>query len=364
MMKKENDFRTKGISFLSGKVIVFPRNCFSIKKGKYMVSIKDVAGKAGVATSTVSKVLNDYPNVSKDTKKKVLDAIKALNYVPNAVASALSSKQSGRVAILMNQSTQTTAIDEIDMQYLSGAIVKAKELGLDVITIFFSMISDKDVSEIINYLRSQSITGLVIYGLSKDDKTLMELVKREEFKCVLIDAPLVNASTSCVWVDQARAQYDVAKSVLATNPAKSILYISGKENGFVSEERTKGIKRLCDEEGIALKVICGNFSELQARNITLEHGKDYDMIECASDIMAIGAMKALIDMDIFRPVSGFDGITLMGYVGKQMTTVKQNFSNLSAIAMEEIRDLIRGSEGREIISEHEIVRIKYTDIIN
>jgi len=328
-----------------------------------MVSIKDVATKAGVATSTVSKVLNNYPNVSEDTKKKVNEAIRELNFVPNAVASALSSKQSGRVAILMNQKTQTTAIDEIDMQYLSGGIVKAKELGLDVITIFFSMIQDKNVDEIINYLKSQSITGLVIYGLSKDEKNLIELVKREDFKCVLLDAPIVNKSTSCVWIDQEKAQYEVVKKLLSKNPAKSILYISGKENGFVTEGRRKGIEKLCLEENIELVEKCGNFSELQARNIVLDCGSDFDMIVCASDLMAIGAMKALTEMDIFRPVSGFDGITLMGYVGKQMTTVRQNFNKLSATAMEEIHKLINGEDGRFVVEEHEIVRLKYLDII-
>ena len=328
-----------------------------------MYSIKDVADKAGVATSTVSKVLNNYPNVSAATKKKVNEAIKELNYVPNAVAAALSSKQSSRVAILMNQTTQTTAIDEIDMQYLTGAIVKAKELGLDVITIFFSMLQDKTVDEIAIYLRSQSVKGLVIYGLSREDKTLIELINREEFKCVLIDAPIVNPSTSCVWINQAQAQYDVAKSVLSTNPARSILYISGKENGFVTAERRKGMQRLCEESGIELTEMCGNFSELQARNITMEHANNFDMIVCASDIMAIGAMKALTEMDIFRPVCGFDGITLMGYVGKQMATVKQDFYRLSSIAMSEIRDLLNGGEGREVISEQEIVRLQYLDII-
>ena len=63
-----------------------------------MVSIKDVARHAGVAISTVSKVLNNYPNVSEDTREKVNGAIRELGYVPNAVAAALSSKRSARVA--------------------------------------------------------------------------------------------------------------------------------------------------------------------------------------------------------------------------------------------------------------------------
>ena len=103
-----------------------------------MASIRDVAQKAGVAISTVSKVLNQYPNVSEETKAKVNEAIRELNFTPNTIASALSSKQAGRVALLLNLNTQTQAIDEIDMQYISGAINKAQEMKLDVITVFFN----------------------------------------------------------------------------------------------------------------------------------------------------------------------------------------------------------------------------------
>ena len=112
-----------------------------------MVSIRDVAKHAGVAISTVSKVLNHYPNVSEETKEKVNTAIRELNFVPNTIAAALSSKQSGRVALIMSLNTQTQAIDEIGMQYLQGAIGECRELGLDVITVFYSMIRDKNPEE-------------------------------------------------------------------------------------------------------------------------------------------------------------------------------------------------------------------------
>ena len=56
--------------------------------------------------------------------------------------------------------------------------------------------------------------------------------------------------------------------------------------------------------------------------------------------MAIGAMKALIDMDIYRPVCGFDGVSLMGYAGKQMHTVRQDFQNIAARAVEELSRLM------------------------
>lgn len=328
-----------------------------------MISIRDVARHAGVAISTVSKVLNNYPNVSEETRVKVNKAVEELNFVPNSVAAALSSKQAGRVALLMNLNQKTQAIDEIGMQYIAGALNKAMELNLDVITLFLFMFRDKTTEELIRYLKSQSIAGIIIYGISKEDRVLHKLIESQTFKCVVIDAPLVNESTSSVWIDHRKAQYEVAKKTIVENNCKNILYISGKKNGYVTDERLAGMEDLADELNLKLMVQNGEFSELQARNITKQFAIDKDAVVCASDLMAIGAMKALTEMDIFRPVCGFDGIMLMGYVGKQMNTVSQNFSGISQRSMEELQLLLDGEAGRSVRTPYSLVRMKYEDII-
>ena len=296
-------------------------------------------------------------------KKKVNQAVKELNFVPNSVAAALSSKQSGRVAILLNLSNESQAVDEINMQYMSGTIGRAVELNLDVITIFYSMLQNKNLEEVIRYLQVQSITGLIIFGMSKEDKVLHKLIAAQVFKIVLVDAPMVNGTTSSVWIDQEQAQYDVAKKTVLENQGKSILYLTGKKNGYVTDERLKGIRRLAGELSLSLLVRNGEFSELQARKHTFKYAKKKDVVVCASDLMAIGAMKALIEMDIFRPVCGFDGIVLMGYAGKQMNTVRQNFKRIAAEAVTELKRLIDGGIGQQIVLDYELVRMKYMDII-
>lgn len=328
-----------------------------------MVSIKDVAKKAGVAISTVSKVLNNYPNVSEVTRQKVEEAVKELNFVPNSVAAALSSKKAGRIALLVNLNVSAQAIDEIDMRYISGALQKAMELKFDVITLFFFMFKDKTVDELIRYLQSQSITGIIIYGLSKEDIVIHELIEKQIFKCVAIDAPLMNDQTSCVSIDHVKAQYEVAKKTVEENTGNKILYIAGKKNGYVTDDRITAMKMLADDLDLVLDIKYGEFSEKDARNITFKYGKKSNIVVCASDLMAIGAMKALQEMDIFRPVCGFDGTTLMGYVGQQMNTVKQDFEALSAKAVEELNNLYDGQKGRLVMMPHELVQINYTDII-
>uniref|UniRef100_UPI004056E556 LacI family DNA-binding transcriptional regulator n=1 Tax=Acetatifactor sp. TaxID=1872090 RepID=UPI004056E556 len=328
-----------------------------------MVSIKEVAKHAGVAISTVSKVINGYPNISEETKKRVQQAIKELNYIPNSLAAALSSKQNSRVALILDPRRQTQAVDQICMQYLLGAMDKAKELNLDVVTIFTSMIAGMSAEEVTTYLRSLSISGIVIYCLSKEDKTLQKLIQGQQFACVVVDAPIVNERTTSVSIDHEQAQYDVAKKTVQDDNCKRVLYIAGRKDGYVAEQRIKGMKRLAEDLELSLLIRQGDFSELTARNIVLKYAKNKDVVVCASDLMAIGAMNALIDMDIFRPVCGFDGITLMGYVGKQMNTICQDFYHISSRALQEVSLLMNGKPGREVIMPHSIVKMYYKDII-
>ena len=133
-----------------------------------MASIKDVARQAGVAISTVSKVLNGYTGVSEKTKERVNEVIEELNFTPNAMAAALSSRKSGRVALLLNLEEGRAAVDEIDLQYLAGAIHRARELKMDVVTLFFSMLEDKGLEEVVNYLKAQGIEGIILYGMERD----------------------------------------------------------------------------------------------------------------------------------------------------------------------------------------------------
>lgn len=138
-----------------------------------MVTINDVAKKAGVGVSTVSKVMNNYDNISEATKKKVWDVVEELNYIPNSIASALSSKNSRRVGLVVFINNHRQAIDEINMQYLFGAMNRSKELKLEVVTIFSTELDNKSTQDIKKYFASLRVGALIIYGLSKENKESM-----------------------------------------------------------------------------------------------------------------------------------------------------------------------------------------------
>ena len=329
-----------------------------------MVStIKDVAKLAAVSTSTVSKVLNNYDRISEETKNRVLEAVKELNFIPNSTAASLSSKKHNKVALFIYVNDLKQAIDEINMQYLLGAFNKAKELNLEVITIFNPMVSNLNSQELIIYLKSLSINGIIIYGLNKEDTVLLDIIQSEEFFISMVDAPMLNSKTSSIMIDHKLGQYEVAKAMIEPKYDRKILYLAGKRNAYVTDMRIEGIKELADEYHCELRIEYADFSEKKAYELVKKIGSNFNCIVCASDLMAIGAMNALISMNIYRRCCGFDGITLMGYAGKQMLTCKQDFNELSQAAVQEMANLLNGEEARTVILEHEIVQIKYEDVV-
>ena len=82
------------------------------------------------------------------------------------------------------------------------------------------------------------------------------------------------------------------------------------------------------EDNVELIVKYADFLEDRAEEIAMEYGKDVDVIVCASDLMAVGAKSAMKQMQINKPICGFDGISLMEYAGHGIYTVNQDFSQI------------------------------------
>lgn len=329
-----------------------------------MASINDIAKKAGVAKSTVSKVLNHYDAVSDATREKVEKAIKELGYVPNAAAISLSKKNFHKVALIIDMNYFKQAIDEIDIHYLFGAFEKAREYQIDAVTFFTSQLAHMKAEEIIRYLKSQGITGFIVYSLSHDNLSLYDVIMSREFEVVVVDSPLMSEKISSVSVDHYRGQYEVAKKAIKNVKCDTVLYIACGSDGYVTDERMSAMRRLKEQDKFELIVEYADYSEKKARDITFRRGREADVIVCASDLMAIGAAYALQEMGIVRPVSGYDGITLMGYTRIPMYTLKQDFKKLSMVAFEELVRLMEGENGRHVTVESKVVSIQYEDVIS
>lgn len=330
-----------------------------------MARINDVAKRAGVSTSTVSKVLNNYKNIRQETRERVIQAAQELNYVPNAIASALSSKNEKRIAVVVFINLKRQAIDEINMQYLFGSFNQAQKHGIELITVFSNVFEDMNKNEIIQYFKSMRIQTMIVYGLHKEEERFSEIIAEEHFKMVIVDVPLQGEKISYLMIDHHKAQYDIAKQMIEENktPVNHVLYLAGRRDGYVTDLRLQGVTEVCQEMGIELDAHYADFSEKKAIDIVTENAHKTDVVVCASDLMAIGAVHALDRLNIFKPVCGYDGIKLLGYVDYKIKTVHQDFFNIAQSAVDEAKELMNGQKGRAIMLDYEIGTVEYLDVI-
>ena len=328
-----------------------------------MTSINDIARMAGVSKSTVSKVLNQYDSVSDQTRRKVEQAVRALNYVPNAAAISLSKKNFHRVGLIVDMTYYKQAVDEIDILYLFGAFEKAGEYQMEAVTFFTSQFAHMSGDDMIRYLKSQGITGIIVYSLARENVKLYNVIMSKEFKAVVVDSPIVSQMISSVSVDHYKGQYEVAKKAVESGTGSTVLYIACGPDGYMTDARLAAMRRLKEERNLELIVEYADYSEKKAREITFARGREADVIVCASDLMAIGAACALEEMGVRRPVSGYDGITLMGYMRTPMYTLKQDFKKISSTAFLELVLLFEGGTGRHVTMEAKVVQIFYKDVM-
>ena len=319
------------------------------------IGIKKVAEMAGVSPGTVSKVLKNYPGISEETRKKVLAVVEKTGFIPNTVASALSTKQNNRIALFIYINDLSQQIDEINMLYILGAFDKAREDNLELITIFNGSVEKLNAEETERYFRSLHAGTIIALGLNKNDHKIHTLAQDKNLNMVVIDAPLEGDNVSTVMVDHEQAQYDVAKEIC--HERDRVLYLKGKDDGYVTDMRVAGMKRLAEERNLELTIRGGGFSEERAYEIVRNLKESYDAIVCASDLMAIGVKRALPKGSHTR-ISGFDGIRLMEYVGRGIITCRQDFYRIGWTAVEEAEKLRQGGKGEKVLIPYTLITHK------
>lgn len=318
------------------------------------VGIKDVARLAGVSAGTVTKVLKNYPGISERTRQKVLAVVEETGYIPNTVASALSTKQNNRIGLYIYINDQYQQIDEINMLYILGAFDRARKENLELVTVFHGSIENLSNEDTVRYFRSIHAEILIVFGMNKNNEKIHYLMREGHMKMVIIDAELKDDHVSTVMIDHRKAQYEIADRICG--PKEKVLYLCGKEDGYVSDMRLEGMRKLAEDKQLDLTVINGEFSESKAYEIVKGLTEVYDVIVCANDLMAIGAKRALGENTSVK-LAGFDGIRLMEYVADDVLTCRQDFYEIGGAAVEAAVHLRQGQKGEKVLLPYEITYI-------
>lgn len=148
------------------------------------VTIKDVAQEAGVAVSTVSRVLSDNNRISTKTKEKVWEAIKKLNYTPNQMARSLATQRTNILAVVLPQDFGGTFSNPFFMQTLKGISSCAKDRGYFIMFAF----KEEDDTWIKRFVQSNFVEGIILFHGEKDDEVINYL-KDIEFPFISLELP-------------------------------------------------------------------------------------------------------------------------------------------------------------------------------
>jgi len=324
------------------------------------VTIYDVAREAGVSMATVSRVVNNNPNVKPQTRKKVFEAIERLGYRPNAVARGLASKKTTTVGVVIPDISNA-----IFAEVARGIEDIANMYHYNIILCNADKKKDKEI-RVINTLLEKQVDGLLFMGGTVTEEH-SQAFKTANVPIVLCATTDENGAIPSVDIDHEAAAFD-AVQVLIKQGHTSIGMISGTlqdpANGYA---RFQGYKRALQSAGIAYDeelVRIGNYryeSGVDAMKYFLELPKRPTAVFSATDEMAIGAIHCIQDFGLKVPddisVISVDNSRMASMVRPQLTAVAQPMYDIGAVSMRLLTKLMKKEtvEHAKVVLPHEIV---------
>jgi DNA-binding LacI/PurR family transcriptional regulator len=327
----------------------------------------DIAFLAGVSQPTVSRALRGSPVVSLETRKRIEDIARQLNYRVDKNASNLRSQHSNTLALLLFEDP-TPDDSQINPFFLSmlGSITRASaRQGYDLL-ISFQQLSGNFHED---YEDSRKADGIILLGYGDYEEYRPRLDKLVEqgthfvrWGPVLTDEPGVSIGS-----DNAQGGYDVTQHLLAQGRRR--LAFLGHATTHYPEffDRYRGYERALMEARVAaasalqVDAITTEEAGFQAAKELLARGADFDAIVAASDLIAIGALRALQEsgIDVPRQVSvvGFDDIPAASLTNPPLTTVMQDTRRAGELLVETLLRQIAGdSASNSVIPTRLVVR--------
>ncbi|MDR0138654.1 LacI family DNA-binding transcriptional regulator [Metabacillus idriensis] len=322
-----------------------------------MTTIKDIAKAAGVSVTTVSRALNGYSDVNEKTRQKISRIAKELNYSPNTLARGLVMNKSKTIGMLVSGMDRVSSKDNITFEVLSGVNECISERDYDLV--LFSTTTTKQREKTYSQLcRERRVDGAILQGMKIDDPYLKEVVE-SDIPCMLIDIPIASNSVGYVTTDNVLGAKRAVEHLISLGHTK-IALINGHDQAYVSKQRLKGYLDALMEANLEVNedwIVSGDFSEEKAELVTekllIEH-PEITAVFCASDLMALGAIKSAKASGIHVPeglsVIGYDNILLAAYSNPALTTIAQNKFELGYQAANSLIDMLEGKSGSNVIT--------------
>lgn len=323
-------------------------------------TIKDVARLAGVSISTVSRVINNSKPVSDEVRHKVLKAIEELGYKPNEVARSLVTRKSKLIGVI---------VTDIGNSYIAEMVRGIEEIGrmykYDII--LSSSYGDANTEKkFVQFLVSKQVEGIIVISEINDSNVIDE-IKAYNTPLIYLNKYYTNINFPSVSIDAFKASVAMTEYLFELGH-ENLLFVTYNSNDEDSIEKYKidGYNKVVEEKG------CGNSFLYTAEGNTIQNGydmgasvlnlvkeKEITAVFCGQDELAIGLMSYCYDNKIIIPddisICGYGDIEIASIYRPRLTTVKEPYYDIGAVA---IRRIIKQINGEKLDEENIFLPIK------
>lgn len=328
------------------------------------MNIKDIAKLAGVGVSTVSRVINEHPDVKDETREKILKIIKESNYIPNNSARILKKNITKNIGVLVKGVFNPFFAEMINI--IGSRITEA---GYTMILQQNDYTTEDDVDNLIAFVKEKKLQGIICLGGNFLN------INNESFQ--FLDTPVVLTSVntmsteskskySSIGIDNILAAKEATQYLIDKGHNNIAMLLGEKNDVGISGLRLEGYKEALKKNNIEFSeknVLIGDYSYEGAYKNTLEilnNRKDITAIFSISDIMAVGAAKAVLDkgLKVGEDISimGFDGMDISKYYNPGITTVKQPKKQMANNSIDLLLALLaKKEEHKHIIFETKVI---------
>lgn len=312
----------------------------------------DVARIAGVSQKTVSRVFNNEPLVSENTRKRVLDAAAQLQFSPNVAARRLATKKSFVIGLVFESSADKAKTSGgFVAEVTQAALSKCHQEGYGLLLHSCGLAQPEDHRALVQLCKGGSVDGLVLTPPLADSQPLLDLLDSQNIKYVeCFSSRSASSTVPYVAVDDRQGAKDLTRLLLQMGHRR-IAYIKGKATHQSSEERWQGFQSAHLEAGVEIDptlVIQGDFtfeSGISCARELLSERERPTAILAFNDDIASGVLSVAHQMAIKVPeelsIAGFDDVGIAPQLWPPLTTVKQPIRDIITLGTDLLLKLLR-----------------------
>lgn len=317
-----------------------------------MVTIKDVSKRSGYSITTVSKALNDYPDISVKTKQKILKLCDEMGYIPNLSARSLVTQKSYTIGIIFEEVTGVGLQHPLFSKILESFKNVVEANGYDIM--FLSNSMGKQNGSYLQHSKRKQVEGILVLCGEFNAPEMIDLFN-SKLPTVVVD---FEHESVCNITSNNLQGVDMAVKYFHQLGHKKVANIYGGQYLYIGQKRKDYFERAMNKYGLELKdeyMVSGEFFSkedgFKAMNQLLKLEDKPTAIFCASDMLAIGAMQAIHEAGYSVPedfsLIGFDGIDIGQLITPRLTTIRQDSNKMGRIAGSHILQMINDKNLRE-----------------